>query len=76
MTRWVYLFVAWILAPTDQDRLCKMVAKQDGAFGVLVLWKGRKIAHLTPSQARQEALELLDLANLACHPGQCPGEYQ
>lgn len=39
---------------------------------VAVLHGGKEIAHLTPQQARREAMIYLEMAWLASHPGSCP----
>lgn len=55
------------------DRLTAVAAKNDdGQWGVAVLHGGRRTHWLSPAQARKDALKLLDLANLACRPGECP----
>lgn len=41
-------------------------------FVVAVLHGGREIAHLTPKEARREAMLYLEMAWLASHPGHCP----
>lgn len=55
------------------SRLTSVVAKDPGGqWGIAVLHGGRRTHFLTPEQARKDALKLLDQANLAERPGQCP----